>query len=678
MPTAARPPVLRFVLLACLLAGPVAAATAERRLLTADDINSVHEISDPQLSPDGQWVAYVVRTADPVKDQGNSHLWMASWDGRSSVQLTYSDDSEHTPRWSPDGKYIAFLTARGEEDPPEQVWLLDRQGGEAKPLTGFNGDVVDFAWSPDGKRLALVVSDEDPRKPAGADPDKTPPPIVIDRYYFKEDGTGYLGTRRQHLYVFDMAGRKADNLTPGSFNESLPSWSPDGSRIAFVSNRSEDPDRNNEFGLYTIEPRTGAAPQLLTTFNGDAGDSAWMSAPAWKPDGREIAFTTASDPKLIFYAAHHLAVVSSTGGAPRILSKALDRNINEPKWSADGRSIYFLLEDDLNQVLARMNVANGKVERVLGGRRESLDYDLGGKGRIALLDSTVASPEAVYALEGRQLRALSHHNDEWLAGVKLGTTEEISFSSKDGTRISGLVVKPPGYVSGRRYPTLLWIHGGPVAQYANSFTTPWQIFASQGYVVVAANPRGSSGRGEAFTTAIWQDWGGKDGEDVLAAVDHVVQKGLADPNRLGVGGWSYGGILTNVVIAKDTRFKSASSGASISNTLAGYGTDMYIREYEMELGLPWKNLDTWLHNSYAFLHADRIKTPTLFLCGDQDFNVPLLNSEQMYQALRSQGVPTQLVIYPGEHHGIRKPSYQRDRMQRYLDWHGKYLQGQGP
>lgn len=652
---------------------PTVAAAAERRLLTADDINAVREVSDPQLSPDGQWVAYAVRTADPVKDKGRSHLWMSSWDGKQSVQLTYSDDREHSPRWSPDGKYIGFLTARGEDDPPEQVWLLDRQGGEAKPLTGFNGDVVDFRWSPDGKKLALIVADEDPRKQHGADKDKTPPPIVIDRYYFKEDGNGYLGTQRQHLYVFDVASRKADNLTPDRFDESMPSWSPDGSRIAFYSNRNDDPDRSNEFGLYTIEPRSGASPQLVTKFQGDAGDSSWMTPPSWRPDGRELAFVTAGDPKLIFYSVHNLAVVSATGGAARIVTKALDRNVIEPKWSTDGKSIYFLLEDDLNQVLARMNVGSGKIDRLLDGRRESSDYDLGSKGRIALLDSTVDSPDAVYALEGKQLRALSHHNDEWVAGVSLGTTEQISFASKDGTRISGFVVKPPGYVAGQRYPTLLWIHGGPVAQYANSFSLPWQIFASQGYVIVASNPRGSSGRGEAFTTAIYKDWGGKDSEDVLAAVDHVVQQGIADPNRLGVGGWSYGGILTNVVIAKDTRFKSATSGASISNVLAGYGTDMYIREYEMELGLPWKDLDTYLHNSYAFLHADRIKTPTLFLCGDQDFNVPLLNSEQMYQALRSLGVPTQLIIYPGQHHGIRKPSYLKDRMQRYLDWHGKYL-----
>lgn len=664
-------------LLVALLLPIVSSAAEQRRLVTVDDINALREVSSPELSPDGEWVAYTVRTADPVKDKRITHVWMASWDGKRNVQLTYSDESEHTPHWSPDGKYLAFITARGSEDGPDQLWLLDRTGGEAKPLTGFNGDVVDYEWSPDAKRLALIVADEDPNRKQKGDEDKTPPPIVIDRFYFKEDETGYKTGLRQHLYVFDVATRKAELLTPGKFDEGWPAWSPDGGRIAFVSNRSADPDRNNTFGIYTIEPRTGAPPRLVTNFEGEAGDSSWMSGPMWRPDGREIAFVSAGDPKLIYYSTHHLAVVPATGGQSRVLTPNLDRNVLAPMWSKDGKSLYFLVEDDRNQLLSRLSVASGKIERVREGRRETSEFDLHANGRIVVLDSTVDVPDAVYAVEGRKARVLTHQNDEWLAGVKLGATDEISFVSKDGTRISGFVVRPPDYVAGRRYPTLLSIHGGPVSQYANSFTMSWQVFAAQGYVVVAANPRGSSGRGQGFATAIYADWGNKDTEDVLAAVDHVVKEEIADPNRLGLGGWSYGGILTNYVISRDTRFKSATSGASMSNILAGYGTDMYIREYEAELGRPWANLDTWLHNSYAFLHADRIRTPTLFLCGDQDFNVPLLNSEQMYQALRSLGVDTQLIIYPGQYHGLTKPSYLRDRMQRYIDWHAKYLKTSG-
>jgi dipeptidyl aminopeptidase/acylaminoacyl peptidase len=664
--------------LALLLAvTPVATfATQARRLLTADDVNAIYELSDPQLSPDGEWVAYTVTHADLAKDEKVSHIWMASWDGKRTVQLTYSKRSESHPRWSPDGKFLAFLTSRGEDDEPAQVWLLDRLGGEAQPLTGFNGEVVDFEWSPDSSRLALIVRDEDPERRRKAEEKKTPAPIVIDRYYFKEDETGYLGARRQHLYVFDVASRQAQLLTPGPYDESLPSWSPDGSRIAFFSKRGPDPDRHSEFGLYVIEPQAGATASLLTRFQGEIGDG-WMARPEWSPDGRQIAFIAGGDPKLIYYALHRLAVVPSTGGEPRIVTAELDRNVLEPRWSGDGRSIYVLVEDDRNQHLARVNAASGAITRVLDGRRETTAFDLGKGDRIVVLDSTVHSPEAVYALDSRGPRLLTHHNDEWLASVKLGEVEEISYESADGTRIGGFVVKPPDYVPGRRYPTILWIHGGPVSQYANAFTLTWQIFASNGYVVIGVNPRGSSGRGEAFSSAIYADWGNKDTQDVLAGVDHVIKLGLADPDRLGVGGWSYGGILTNFVIAKDTRFKSATSGSGISNVLAGYGTDMYIREYEAELGRPWENLETWLRVSYPFFHADRIKTPTLFQCGDKDFNVPLLNSEQMYQALKSLGVETQLVIYPGQYHGFNKPSHLRERMQRYLDWHGRYLKPTG-
>ena len=260
-----------------------------------------------------------------------------------------------------------------------------------------------------------------------------------------------------------------------------------------------------------------------------------------------------------------------------------------------------------------------------------------------------------------------------MAELKLGAVSETKFKSADGTEIHGFLVTPPDYEQGKRYPTILRIHGGPVGQHENSFEEEWQWLAANGYVVVAANPRGSSGLGEGFQKAIYADWGHRDAEDVIAAVDDAIAKGIADPNRLGVGGWSYGGILTNYVIARDTRFRGATSGAGSSNFLASYGTDQYIREYEQELGPPWKSPDTWIKLSYPFLHADRIRTPTLFLCGEADFNVPLLNSEQMYQALRSLGVPTQLVIYPGQHHGIRKPTYLRDRFERYVAWYDKYV-----
>jgi dipeptidyl aminopeptidase/acylaminoacyl peptidase len=280
----------------------------------------------------------------------------------------------------------------------------------------------------------------------------------------------------------------------------------------------------------------------------------------------------------------------------------------------------------------------------------------------------------IHALENGSLRPLTHQNDALMAELKLGATEDFSCKAKDGTEVHGLLVKPPDYEPGRKYPTLLRIHGGPNGQDSHAFNFERQIFAANGYVVVNVNYRGSSGRGEKYQTAIAADWGNKEVIDLQAAMDHVVAIGVADPDRLGVGGWSYGGILTDAIIAKDHRFKAATSGAGTAFPLALYGVDQYIMQYEEEIGPPWKvGLEPWIKLSYPFLHADQITTPTLFLGGEKDFNVPLVGGEQMYEALRSLGVPTQLVVYPGQFHGITRPSYQKDRVERYLAWYAKYL-----
>ena len=665
--------VLILTLIEAGIAGRAFAADAARRSFAVNDLNELRAVFDPTLSPDGEWVAYSVRTTDVARDKRFSHIWMTSWDGRQSMQVTHSSDTEHSPAFSPDGASLAFLSGRGEKDGPDALWLLDRRGGDARQLTHFKGDVLDYDWSPDGMKLALVVLDDPLPGHDAADEDKTPPPIVIDRYYFKEDETGYLDSRRTHLYLLDVANGTADELTEGRFNEAYPSWSPDGTQLAFVSKRAADPDRDNQFGLYVMQAEPGAQARLVTPFAGDSGDSGWMSAPAWSPNGREIAFIAGTDLKLLYYAQTRLNVVSAAGGSPRVVSRALDRNVLQPQWSDDGKAIYALVEDDRNQHLARFDAATGRMQLQNEGRRETSAFDLGPKGRTVVIDGLPNAIEEVYALEHGKARPLSKQNDAWLAGVEQGTLEEITATSRDGTRINGFLLKPPGYRAGVHYPTVLQIHGGPVAQFANAFDLSWQILAAQGFVVVGANPRGSSGRGEQFAKDIFAAWGEKDTEDVLAVVDYAVQQGIADPARLGVGGWSYGGILTDNVITRDKRFRAAVSGASIGNALAGYGTDMYVREYELELGVPWKNLDTYVRNSYPFLHADHIVTPTLFMCGEKDFNVPLLNSEQMYEAVRSIGVETQLIIYPDQFHGLSVPSYLRDRLQRQIEWYRRHL-----
>ncbi len=650
---------------------------AAQRPVEARDLLRVRVVSDPQLSPDGAWVAYTVTTSDTAEDQRDADVWMTGWDGKRSVRLTFTKEREHSPRWSPNGRYLAFLSSRDDPREVEQVWLLDRLGGEAQRVTDLPGGVSDYAWSPDGTRLALIAPDPDPDQhvPGQDSTRKRPRPIVVNRFRFKYDEVGYLTDRREHLYVFALEGRKAELITPGAYDELSPAWSPDGRSIAFLSRRGPDYERADNWDLYVVPARAGAEPRQLTTFAGADMDPAWGNrAPSWSPDGRLIAYVQGGRPELLYYAGQKVAVVPAGGGPARVLTGSLDRNVLSPTFSADGASVLFLLEDDRVYHLARVPAAGGAVERLVEGRRAIEDLSVGKGGRIALTSSTTDRPTEVHAVERGALRRLSSQNDAWLDEVRLAPVEEISFESRDGTPIHGFMVKPPGYRPDRRYPTLLRIHGGPVWQFFHDFANlDWQVFAAQGYVVLGVNPRGSSGRGEKFSTAIFAAWGEKDGDDVLAAVDHAVARGIADPARLGIGGWSYGGILTNQVIARDRRFKAATSGAGQGNALAGYGTDMYTLEYETELGKPWADLDAWTRVSRPFLHADRIVTPTLFVCGQDDWNVPLINSEQMYQALKSQGRKTELVIYPGEAHEIRRPSFVLDRMERYLAWYGEHL-----
>lgn len=663
----------RLLGLACLVAVPALAA-ASPRPFNLDDLARVKDVSDPELSPDGSRVAYTVRTTDVKEDKHETHVWMTSWDGKETVRLTAGKESETEPRWSPDGRFLAFLSSRGDENETSQLWLLPRGGGEAEKITELKGGVEDFDWAPDGKRLVLVVEDPEPDAAGKADEKKGKrrKPIVIDRFQFKLDGDGYLEHRRKHLQILDRESRKLEVLTSGDYDDVLPAWSPDGKTIAFVSKRGPDPDRTDNWDVYAIEPKAGAAPRPLTTYEGSDNQPDWESRLAWSPDGKWIAYLQGGPDKLIYYAVHKLAVVPAAGGPARLVTPELDRNVLAPRFTPDGKSILFLLEEDQAVHLAKVAVGGGAVERVVGGRRVLSAFTTSADGRVAVLGSEPRVPEEVYAVEKGTPRALTRQNEAWVSEVRLGAVEETKFTSKDGTEIHGFLVKPPDYDAGKRYPAVLRIHGGPVGQFQNSFDMEWQWIAANGYVVVAANPRGSSGRGEAFQTAIYADWGHKDVEDVLAAMDDAVARGIADPERLAVGGWSYGGMMTNYVIASTARFKAATSGAGTSNALTGYGTDQYIREYEQELGTPWKNFDNYLRVSFPFLHADRIATPTLFLCGEDDFNVPLINSEQMYQALKSLGVPSELVIYPGQHHGIRRPSFQRDRLERYVAWYDRY------
>ncbi len=662
------------LLLLCIVSG--AQAKNDDTLFLPADLARIADLGEPALTRDGTWLAYVVSTSNTEADRSQSDLWRVRYDGSRRTQLTQTaDSSEWRPQWSADASRLAFLSDRprdaeqSRDDATTQVWMMPADGGEARRLTDFADGVEDFALSPDGTRLAVIAID--PEFPPGTEKPKNPLPIVSERYQFKEDGAGYLGSRRKHLYLFDIASGKAELLTPGAHDEQLPAWSPDGRTIAYVTKRGADPDRHLNYDIYLVEAKAGAKERQLTTFAGADLDPYWETYPAWSPDGTRIAYLQSGEDHWVYYAPWQLAVIDVASGKAT-LPAPIDRCFTKPRWAADGKSIFALVEQSLVTHVSRIDLADGKISELSHGPRFDYDLDVSGNGRIIVLGGDDLHPYALSAVEGDALRPLDGHN-AWLAQKKLAGAEAIRFQSADGTSIEGLLVKPVGYKAGKRYPTIVRLHGGPVYQFSREFMADWQVYAANGFAVVAINPRGSSGRGFDFARAIYADWGNKDTADVLAGVDHVVKMGIADPARLGLGGWSYGAILTNAVIASDTRFKAAVSGAGASNMYALYGHDQYIREYTLELGSPWSNRELYDRASFPFLHADRISTPTLFQCAEKDFNVPCLGAEQMYQALRARDVPTQLVIYPGEHHGLSIPSYLRDRMQRNLDWYGRFL-----
>jgi dipeptidyl aminopeptidase/acylaminoacyl peptidase len=673
-----------------LLAVAVSGQPAKRPL-KLDDLSRFRNVGDPQVSPDGQWVAYTVSTIDAKEDKSNTHIWMVKCDGTNDRQITFSNDSEGAPRWSPDGKYLSFTSGRPGKQGVKgsQIWLLDRSGGEAYQLTDFKGRLQGYEWSPDSKRFALLIGDPDPDAPDPAAtptpgvPPKPPKPIVIDRYRYKQDVQGYLlSGRHTYIYLYDIASKKLERLTKSKWDESSASWSPDGARIAFMSSHADDPDRDPAAQLFVADAQPGATEKLLTTPNNRAS----RTKPEWSPDGKWIAFLESDEKKYGAYGMEHLAIVAADGSTPpqRVQSsEALDRGVSQPRWSDDGKNIYAIVTDDMSAYGARIPIGAGSAvaitdKPIVLGQRHSA-------GSCAVVISGDDNrPSEVYSatVAGSKIKfqQLTHQNDALINELEIARTEEVSFKSKDGTEVHGLLTYPVGYVKGTKVPLLLRIHGGPNGQDQHSFAIERQVFAANGYAVLAVNYRGSSGRGQKYSRAIFADWGHFEVDDLEAGVNHVIEMGVADPDRLGVGGWSYGGILTDYMIATDTRFKGATSGAGTAFTVAFYGTDQYIIQYDYEIGPPWnpKAWETYVKISYPFLHADRIKTPTLFLGGERDFNVPVQGGQQMYQALRSLGIETQLVIYPNEFHGITRPSYVRDRYERYLAWYDKYVKKKTP
>jgi len=695
-----KPGSLALVLTAFSLLRSASAQTSPSspRPITIDDYFQIQAVHDPQLSPDGQWVAYAVDKSTLKTDKSETRIWMVSSIGGGSLPMTAEGASSSHARWSPDGKFLAFLSSRKEGK--TQVWLLNRLGGEAQQLTDTAQDVEDFSWSPDGRRLVLVLKDSTPeeldaakeKSTAGAhssgtgDGDasekksKSKKPWVIDRLQFKVDEVGYLDRRRTHLYVFDVAKKSLTQITSGDFDDTEPAWSPDSKLLAFTSNRSTpDPDLTYNSDIWVVSANNfdkGAHPTQVTTNPGID------NSPTWSPDGQSIAYVTVLDPKLFDYATHHLAVSPATGGPAKVLSLSLDRMVSAPHFSSDGKRIYVIVDDDGTQNLAAITFGDGQQgARPVSGSVFVSSYSVGAgtaanvaAGTIAVQMATIDRPDEIYILVGGKLTQVTHVNDSLISQLKLSHGEYVHFKSKDGTKISGYLYKPLDYVSGKKYPTLLIPHGGPVWAYYTEFSHLAQLYAANGYAVLFPNPRGSTGYGQDFCKAIYADWGNKDFQDDMAMVDYAIEQGIADPDKLGVGGWSYGGISTDFIVTQTTRFKAAISGAGAAEFSSLYGHDQYQKDYETELGLPWENQAAWIKIS-PFRNVAKVTTPTLFMGGNIDWNVPILGGEQMYQALKRLGRTTELVVYPDEYHEFKLPSHIKDRLERNLAWYAHFVKG---
>ena len=648
-------------LLAVASVSPSSAGQAHKaaRAIEIEDQFAFSQLSTPVLAPDGSSVFYVVEQADYESGHSRFQIMQQTLPNGPVAPITASEHDSWQPVVSEDGRALYFLSDRADGEP--QLWQkILGQDSEAIQVTALEGGIDDINFSSDQTKLLLVRRDEDTREPLvpGSQP------WVIDRLSFKRDYEGYVTHLRDHIYLYDLPSRQLRQLTFGQFDDSEPTWSPDDRRVAFVSNRNVDGTYDSDIWVVAV-----SAPNEPIKITKNRGAD---SSPQWHPDGQSIFTLSAKADSYDNYAVSHLTRVDVETGEQLWLTEELDRNIFMPLMPAAGHAIYFVVEDRGEQQLARLDWESGDLVRLVSGPRVVTDFGVGDDGQVVFVSTASDEPEELFHWVDGVVKQLSHVNTALLSTLQLGHTQELQFTAHDGISLHGFVTLPPHHQSQQRHPAILLIHGGPVSQYDHSFSFEAQFLAANGYAVVRTNPRGSSGYGEAFSSALWQGWGEKDYRDVIAGIDHAIALGFVDPDRLGVGGYSYGGILTNYILGHSNRFKAAVSGAGSGHYLASYGHDEYRYWYESELGLPWEDRSLWDRLS-PFNAIHRATTPTLFYGGESDWNVPIQGSEQLYQVMRRVGVETQLVVYPDEHHGGWTFPNERDSLMRTLNWFDAYL-----
>jgi dipeptidyl aminopeptidase/acylaminoacyl peptidase len=674
----------RLVLLALLLTVLPKLAAPGDRPWTSDDVLALRVVTDPQVSPDGRLVAYVVESLNGEKDAYQTDIWLVPVAGGEARALASSPVGDDAPRWSPDGRFVAFLSERPRpgakaddaDEAKRQIWLIRPDGGEAVPLTEAPGSISDFEWSADGKTLAFLA-----REPKGED----------RRRRDKEKDDAWTPSEAwawNRLWTIDVASRQARQLTSGSLHVTGMTFSPDGSTLALAAQptpRITDAFRSD---IYTL-PAAGGVPTPLVVRKG-ADDS-----PAWSPDGKWIAFASQDGRDEEWYTNNFVSVVPPGGGAPRTLTASLDERIgglfgSAVTWAPDSTAVLFPV---VWRTAAHVYQAtlDGKVEPITSGPELNGAPSIDGKGEtLVFLREDSVTPREVWALrlgpapnprgaKGRASaapRALTDTNPQ-VRGLLSFPKERVTWKGADGWEMEGLLVLPPGHAKGTRVPLALNVHGGPAGTHSNAFTPAprlwgWPLFAQKGYALFFPNPRGSGGYGEKFRAANVRDWGVKDYEDLMAGIDALVERGIADADRLTVNGWSYGGFMTSTVVTKTDRFKSAIVGAAVTNLASFTGTaDIpgFARSYFRSW--PWEDPQVYVDRS-ALFHAGKVKTPSLVVHGDRDERVPVSQGWEFYNALLAVGVPTDLLVLPRQPHGIREPKLLRTCQERFLAWTEKH------